>query len=127
VDPRAVLDDMEKTKFLLYLDSNFDPSVVQHVDSRCTDNAIAAHEIDNMVVFIMFKKYSLRLVIASNETARKVILLCEEQSRPAMKDVTCAVMSRPNYSRTGHVNATRLRSWELTFLLCVRLSNLLTS
>jgi hypothetical protein len=37
VGPRAGLDDMKKIIFLLYLDSNSDPSVVQPVGSRYTD------------------------------------------------------------------------------------------
>jgi hypothetical protein len=37
VDPRTGLDDVEKRKFLIYLDANSDPSVVQPIASRDTD------------------------------------------------------------------------------------------
>jgi hypothetical protein len=40
VDPRPGLDDVKMRKFLTYRDSNSDPSVVQPVASRYTDNAI---------------------------------------------------------------------------------------
>jgi hypothetical protein len=37
MDPRAGLDDVEKTKFLNLSDSNSDPSVIQPIASRYTD------------------------------------------------------------------------------------------
>jgi hypothetical protein len=42
VGPRALLDDVEKRKFLTLRGSNSDPSVVQPVASRYTDYAIPA-------------------------------------------------------------------------------------
>jgi hypothetical protein len=43
VDPRADLDDVEKTTALPYWDSNSHPSLFQPVGSRYTDYAIPAH------------------------------------------------------------------------------------
>jgi hypothetical protein len=42
VDPRTGLDNEEERKILPLLDSNPDPSTVQHVASRYTDCVISA-------------------------------------------------------------------------------------
>jgi hypothetical protein len=42
VNPRVGLEDVEMRIFLLYWDSNPDPSVIQHAASRYTDYVIPA-------------------------------------------------------------------------------------
>jgi hypothetical protein len=50
VDPKAGLGAVERRKFLPYRDSNSDPSVVEPVASRYTDNAIRAPVMSVFVI-----------------------------------------------------------------------------
>jgi hypothetical protein len=53
VDPRAVLDDMEKWKFLPPPGLFSDPSVVQPVASRYTYYAITAPTVRNLLIYLL--------------------------------------------------------------------------